>query len=260
MERIGEFLSRNDRKMNEEIAVKSLREVKQVLDTNGIRYWLDFGALLGAVRDGRIIEWDDDIDLGMADDDWEKIVSTIPEFMRRGFSVHHLNLRIYNDAFRKKAVILTNQGCRIAFMVYEMQGEYALHLGLITTNPITEHLGRLYRATTTQGSASISRKFQVTIKIHSLLPSKFKRYLSTVAERMYGGPGSKVYAWVIPRQYFEQLGTIEFYGMTFYIPSPVEDYLKCHYGNDWKTPKKGWNSSKDDGTIRVIKRHNSHIR
>lgn len=36
-----------------------------------MRYWIDFGALLGAVRDGKIIPWDWDIDIGVMKDEME---------------------------------------------------------------------------------------------------------------------------------------------------------------------------------------------
>ena len=39
----------------EKLSVKDLKEVKEVFDSLDIKFWLDWGTLLGAVRDGKII-------------------------------------------------------------------------------------------------------------------------------------------------------------------------------------------------------------
>ncbi|KAM8952605.1 ribitol 5-phosphate transferase FKRP [Pelodytes ibericus] len=41
------------------------RHVIKVLETSGVRYWLEGGSLLGAARNGDIIPWDYDVDLGI---------------------------------------------------------------------------------------------------------------------------------------------------------------------------------------------------
>ena len=51
-----------------------LKKVHDICQENGLRYWLDFGTLLGSVRHGGFIPWDDDIDLGMMRDEAEKLV------------------------------------------------------------------------------------------------------------------------------------------------------------------------------------------
>ena len=56
------------------IQLEILEEVSRFCDENDIQYTLYFGSLLGAVRHGGYIPWDDDIDLAMPRVHYEKFV------------------------------------------------------------------------------------------------------------------------------------------------------------------------------------------
>lgn len=50
-----------------------LKYVAKVCDDNNLRYWLASGTLLGAVRHGGFIPWDDDLDIEMPYEDFKKL-------------------------------------------------------------------------------------------------------------------------------------------------------------------------------------------
>ena len=58
-----------------------------VLTKHDIPYWLDGGSLLGAVRHGGVIPWDDDGDMEILAVDWKKIVELKEELASYGLKL-----------------------------------------------------------------------------------------------------------------------------------------------------------------------------
>jgi len=84
--------------------------VHAVLDRHGIRHWLDFGSLLGAVREGTLIPWDDDADIGILAADAPSVVALRQEIEATGHVLTVIDdyaVRVHYSAVNRIALDLT---------------------------------------------------------------------------------------------------------------------------------------------------------
>lgn len=67
---------------NQKSAFKNLKIITEMLDREGVRYWLDAGTLLGIYRDGTL-EHEHDTDIGVFVDDFETIDALRDEMAKK---------------------------------------------------------------------------------------------------------------------------------------------------------------------------------
>lgn len=68
------------------------REVIRVMDELNIPYYMQGGTMLGSIRHGGFIPWDDDVDLGIPRADYERMLKIIADKLPE-----NLELRTYDD-------------------------------------------------------------------------------------------------------------------------------------------------------------------
>lgn len=82
---MAEFYSLEEKRVIQLEALDILRELDRVCKANGLRYYITAGTLLGAVRHGGFIPWDDDIDVAMPRRDFNKLSKIAARELNSGY-------------------------------------------------------------------------------------------------------------------------------------------------------------------------------
>jgi phosphorylcholine metabolism protein LicD len=67
--------------------VSDFIEITNILKQNNIKYWLDYGTLLGCIREKEALKWDGEFDISLWNDELDKFISIIDVFEENNFLV-----------------------------------------------------------------------------------------------------------------------------------------------------------------------------
>lgn len=76
-------------------ALEVLKYTHELCVKHGIKYWLMYGTLLGAVRHNGFIPWDDDVDIAMRRSDYDRLISVLKKDTLRAdnpFYIDHFSV------------------------------------------------------------------------------------------------------------------------------------------------------------------------
>lgn len=233
--------------MDEVTAVKLLKNLKTVFDQHGIEFWLDSGTLLGATRDGKIIPWDSDIDLGC----WEENLPFVAE------ACVLLRKSGVTTAFHKNYVVLSVRDCVVNLSLYKRRNGMAIK----PWGPKKYLMGRLvamlYEKVFWGAFSPQFGKIRImsacsTKNFLQILHARLNAYLpKCVVERIVHGRQSMIVDsyFCIPAEHFDELASLDFYGMSFKVPSDTKGYLEFRYGKHWMETVQDWQTERDDGAL-----------
>lgn len=251
-----------------ELTLQELKEIEfdilKVFDAfckeNNIRYYLSHGTLLGAIRYKKFIPWDDDVDLLIPREDYNRMLTLFKDIDQYKLFAFEKNAEyLYPfaklcDMTTRKIELGYNNGVELGVDIdlfpldawdddIEKAKKEAKYIGekmhgltlakfqkSDSVNPIKRFVkGVVMLFCKMRGSGYYIKKI---IKASSSPEKKGNNYLGCKAWCVYGAKG------IIPASAFAETVEVEFEGQMFPTMSGWDTYLTCLYGDYLPEPPK----------------------
>ena len=214
-----------------------LKELAYVCEKNNFKYILDAGTLLGAVRHSRFIPWDDDIDILMFREDYEKIVSVFKNTTRNSdiYAEYHRDKDTNSQYFIK----IKHKKCPFLGVDIFPLDSCGKHLSLKEQLKATNKICKILKHLKKEINPNISNEETKTILTKTM---KEKILLSSTNENgdfVYGVDfAHKLKNWFLDRDIVLPLRKIQFEDSKYTTVNKPKEFLKNIYGNYMKYPNK----------------------
>lgn len=238
-------------------------EIKRICDENQIEYFIDGGTLLGAVRHKGFIPWDDDLDIGMSRNQYNKFVHIASKQLKdefflqtwdtdKGYGYTYAKVRKKNTIYLERVAqdSTANNGIFVDIFPYDNYPDNRLKRKLLCSQLTilkmilkvkchfypwkeTEHTNvkRWFIYLPIRFFACFSEKEIIKRKYLRLATSYNKEKTTQVFPQV----AERLGATVMKREYLEQTISMKFENILFSAPKEYDAYLTELYG-DYMTP------------------------
>jgi len=230
------------------IQLDIFKHLIHVCETLGLRYFLVHGSLLGAIRTGKFMPFDDDIDLAMPRSDYDRLIAEGPKILdRRYFIQSSVSDENYPLEFTK---VRDSNTTYITAVCRNIDMHHGVYIDIFPIDYVFPHtVGRKAIVFAKKllavriGSVFSLENFSFKRKILSVLTKIFvpswekavrmNEWLNRAVKhspyiKLTGGKRSEQ---LIPAEWFSESEFFEFEGVPCSVPSKWHEYLTQIYGD-----------------------------
>lgn len=233
-----------------------LWEVDRICKKHNLTYYLIGGTALGAVRHNGFIPWDDDIDLGLPREDYNKLMSLCQtELSEKYFLQTHKTDKNYMYQFAK---IRMNDTAFVQKGLENFKIHHGIFIDLFPLDgvpdqiPLRKAQKTIYNIFNFIRDCKVQPKVKVPVKtiirttIGKIFPWKFVHFVIDSVICLASSKKTKFMANILGRAgYDKEVMPVEFFGSPEYLefeghllplPQEWDQYLSQLYGNYMKLP------------------------
>ncbi len=241
-----------------EYGMRVLDEIARVCSEMGIRFYLAYGTLLGAIRHKGYIPWDDDIDIWMFRSDYERFIREFNDRASSGFRLESY----LSDGYPYLMVKVMSTETSVREKLLKRMDWLGIWVDIFPLDYVSEENTKaidemvrlehrrwcaLFRHSTIIGKAKLLgyNLLQHDTTYHDFLhdPADFTRrihamHASTVPTDLVKSPTSEnsIRNLVYPSSCFDKALEVPFEDRTYPIPAGYDELLKRVYGDYMKLP------------------------
>jgi len=236
----------------QEKLLELLKEIDVICKKHNITYYIDGGSAIGAIRHKGFIPWDDDIDIAMTRENYNKFRKIIDKEIpsNRKFECMDNNPN-YTMVYARYCDRETTSILRSSMLDVFESGVF-IDIFILDPFPDDEKERRKYLKLFYAYAEYINPYYYDTIICENYKDVRKLAFLDKVLGRKrfneyiekklfsYKEEDCKDYHFrfdlfnfIYPKEYFEEPRIMEFAGMQGPVPTMIEDYLDIHYGDTW---------------------------
>ena len=241
---------------NKQIELDILLRLVEFCNAHKLTYFLAYGTLIGAVRHGGFIPWDDDIDVNMPREDYEYLISHADEFDVSGRyriispfnkESHHSFVKVIDTHTVKiEAGLCYHDDCLgVDVDIFPLDGEPDDDEAFDRFYEKLMKTYRMYVFCVSDAKLSLKRRIAIPLirivygkkrmlkkarKIHAKYPYKTARFVGAI-ESAYNSKGNR-----FEKEWFSSTTLVDFEGHKLFAPVGYDKILTRVYGDYMQLP------------------------